>query len=82
MERKVPNFLAFLSVTKCQLFHAFQAFGPRKKMLNVIQHYRTSGTFLLCTDDVKPVPYSHIKERGQSESHSQQVLLHFCNSDC
>ncbi|VDN17499.1 unnamed protein product [Gongylonema pulchrum] len=50
-----------------------KAFGPRKKMLNVIQHYRTSGTFLLCNEDVKPLPNSPCRERGQSEVHSKQV---------
>ncbi|KAL3984743.1 Ankyrin repeats (3 copies) family protein [Acanthocheilonema viteae] len=50
-----------------------KAFGPRKKMLNVIQQYRTDGTLILCTNDVKPVPSPYIKETGQSESHSHQV---------
>ncbi|VDK88515.1 unnamed protein product [Litomosoides sigmodontis] len=50
-----------------------KAFGPRKKMLNVIQQYRTDGTLILCTNDVKPVVSSYFKERGQTEAHPQQV---------
>ncbi|MCP9256904.1 Ankyrin repeat and SAM domain-containing protein 3 [Dirofilaria immitis] len=50
-----------------------RAFGPRKKMLNVIQQYRTDGTLILCTNDTKAILNPYIKERGQSESYSQQV---------
>uniref|UniRef100_A0A915PUP7 NAD(+) ADP-ribosyltransferase n=1 Tax=Setaria digitata TaxID=48799 RepID=A0A915PUP7_9BILA len=64
----------FLELNDSDLMEiGIKAFGPRKKMLNVIQQYRTDGTLILCTNDAKPVPYPYVRERGQSESHSQQV---------
>ncbi|EFO21641.1 hypothetical protein LOAG_06847 [Loa loa] len=64
----------FLELNDTDLMEiGIKAFGPRKKMLNVIQQYRTNGTLILCTNDAKPVPCPYTKERGQPEPHSQQV---------
>ncbi|VDK72505.1 unnamed protein product [Onchocerca ochengi] len=64
----------FLELNDADLMEiGIKAFGPRKKMLNVIQQYRTDGTLILCTNDAKVITCPYTKERGQPESHSQQV---------
>ncbi|VIO98096.1 conserved hypothetical protein,hypothetical protein [Brugia malayi] len=64
----------FLELSDADLMEiGIKAFGPRKKMLNVIQQYRTDGTLIPCTNDTKVVQYTYAKDRKQSESHSQQV---------
>ncbi|VDO43569.1 unnamed protein product [Onchocerca flexuosa] len=50
-----------------------KAYGPRKKMLNVIQRYRTDGT-LICKNDSKVISYPYNKERKQLKLHSEQVI--------
>ncbi|VDN07941.1 unnamed protein product [Thelazia callipaeda] len=49
------------------------AFGPRKKMLNVIQHYRTEGSFILYTNESKQISSHQGREKEQLQTYSQQI---------